>query len=784
MQIEITSGNNNRINWKVVNSEPVIERSLGEVSAGSSWPKLMRVTRACIHELCLTLAFVLLAVGSDAIGQNKRKPTVPESPDDVIRVSSNLVQTDVTVLDERGHFVNGLRREDFELRIDGKPQQISFFDRLLAGSVAEEAQLAATRRGSPAMKNTAIEEPLSDPGRIVFFYVDDLHLAVNSLVTARHLLLHYIEKDIGQNDEAAITSASGQIGFLQQVTDNKTVLEAAVERLKARPYLVRDFERPPMSEYQALAIERNNRDVIDYFVDELMKDLPSPPSIAAAQIGSLPRSRAEQQVRDRAHRILQQAAVVATSTLAGLESLVRSSAKLPGRKLVFLISDGFFLDNQNSDSLERLQQITSAAARSGVVIYSMDARGLVTGGADASSDVAGDPSGRLQRGSAGELVASQDTMNALANDTGGRSIFNSNALNAGLVKALEETSAYYLLAWRPETDEQKSEKFRRITVSIVGHPELKVRVRRGFFAAEPLALTKQAKVKEQSSAKNTADNGSENELRSAMAALFPERGLPLSLSLTYVNNPEKGAVLTVAVKVNANAPSLNTDEARQKAIVDLAGLVYNDEGKVGASFKDRLTIPALTAGPGNNRRNLIYNYPVTVPPGLYQVRVGARDQESGSVGTVQDWIEIPDISKRGLTLSSVIASERIVDQLAVHAATNGEAPPPLDQASLTVEHHFHRNSYLRFVVFLYSPAQADLKPDIAVQVQILRANQPVLTTSLRKVPTEGIADLTRLAYAAEISLEHLSPGRYVLLVTGIDRATKTTTSQRMRFEIL
>ena len=65
-------------------------------------------------------------------------------------------------------------------------------------------------------------------------------------------MTHFIDKEMNQNDEASITSASGQIGFLQQLTDQKAVLRAALERVKYRPYSVRDFDRPPMTEYQAL----------------------------------------------------------------------------------------------------------------------------------------------------------------------------------------------------------------------------------------------------------------------------------------------------------------------------------------------------------------------------------------------------------------------------------------------------------------------------------------------------------------------------------------------------
>ena len=737
-----------------------------------------------LKKLFLTVAVVLLALAPVTFGQNNQNPNPREQTEDVVRVNTDLVQTDVMVFDKQGRFVNGLKREDFELRIDGKPQSISFFDQVIAGSADEESQLAVARGASLAKTpRGGIPVPL-ERGRTIFFYADDLHLAPNNLVSARNVILHHIEREMGQNDEAAVTSASGQIGFLQQLTNNKIVLRAAVARLKARPYLVRDFERPPMTEYQALAIERNNRDVIDYFVDELIKDLPTLPAIAGSAGGR--RGRAEQQVRDRADTILQQAAAVTTNTLGGLESLVRSLSKLPGRKLVFFVSDGFFLDIKNSDSQQRLHHITSLAARSGVVIYSLDARRLVASMTDASSEVAADPSGRLQRIAAGELLESQDVMNALANDTGGRTIFNTNALDAGLAKVLKETSAYYLLAWRPEREEQKTDKFRRIEISIIGRPEVTVRFRRGFFDVEPPPGARQTKSADQKSAAASPEKAAEAKLRAAITALFPERDLPVSLSLTWIDTPEKRQTLTISLQVNGQAVSFNAEEGKQKAFVDIAGSVYDDEGKAGASFGDRLTISGPTTGAtSNGGRNLVYSYPVTIHPGLYQVRVGARDEKTGRIGSAQDWIEIPDISKNKIVLSSLIVSERTPASVIAPASSVAAADrrPPQDQVSVSVDHRFQRNSFLRFLVFIYTAARTDARPDITLQVQILRDDQPVITTSLRKVSTEGIPDLTRLPYAADVSLEHLLAGHYILQVTAIDRVSKTTALQHMRFEI-
>ena len=195
------------------------------------------------------------------------------------------------------------------------------------------------------------------------------------------------------------------------------------------------------------------------------------------------------------------------ATLNSLKALVKNSAGLPGRKLIFLISDGFLLDNKNSDSYDRLRQITAAAATSGVIIYSIDARGLTSGLPDSSSQQPFDPSGRLSRSTGGEQGALQDGLNALAVDTGGRAFFNSNALSPAVTTALKETSAYYLLAWRPENEEQRNQKPRRIEVSVNGRSDLVVRLRRSFGEVLPAESAALKKKENQASPKPPNPNG-------------------------------------------------------------------------------------------------------------------------------------------------------------------------------------------------------------------------------------------------------------------------------------
>src|SRR6187455_2874027 len=105
--------------------------------------------------------------------QAQTKPTPSPEQDDVIRVNTELVQTDVMVFDKKGHFVDGLKAEQFELKIDDKPQSISFFERVTS---AAQRGSAGTCQANAATDPASISTP-SVRGRTVIFFVDDLHLA-------------------------------------------------------------------------------------------------------------------------------------------------------------------------------------------------------------------------------------------------------------------------------------------------------------------------------------------------------------------------------------------------------------------------------------------------------------------------------------------------------------------------------------------------------------------------------------------------------------------------------
>lgn len=687
-------------------------------------------------------------------------PQNQKPQEEVVRVFTELVQTDVMVFDKQGRFINGLTKDNFELKIDGKPKEIQSFDLVKAGS-DEESQLAAARGGNTLTGKSVV--PL-DRGRTVFFYVDDFHLNLGGLTAARDVISSFVDKDMGQNDQAAIASATGQIGFLQQLTGNREVLHAALKRLTVRDYNSRDSDRPPMSEYQAVLVDRLDQDVFEFFISETIRLNPG-----------LTREMAGGIVRARASAILAQAGNYNMNMLIGLERLIRSAKELPGRKVVFFLSNGFYLENRHSESMSKLRDITSAAAKSGVVIYSMDTRGLVATLHDASEAANFDPTGRLSVSTMGELTASQDGLNALARDTGGRPLFNTNDLKKGLKPALTETSTYYLLAWKPDGESQKQKRFRNIEVNVIGRPDVVVRVRKGFFDVEPTNTTANKSAP-------PADNKTvAGKLRESIKAPYPQRDLPLLLGMNYLDIAGKGLILSTALQVPGEFLTFGPQpDGKIQAILDVAGAYFDERGQPRASFGERLvtTAPNLEAVK-EYRNDITYTYPAMLPAGIYQVRVAARDEKSGRTGGAHGWIQIPDLTKKSLEASSLLLGELVSETIA-----NVSSPPSIGPLRISANHRFHRESNLRFLIFVYNAQFAsDQKPDVAVQVQLVRDDQPVITTALRKIGTDGVTDLTRLPYAAEIQLNDMQSGRYVLHVTVIDRVAKQSISRESQFEI-
>ena len=702
--------------------------------------------------------------------QSPDTPRPSQSPDDVIRINTELVQTEVMVFDSRGRFVDGLRPDQFEITLSGVRQPVSFFERITSGSQAEARQLALGRRqGAEINKPKKIETRSADNGRVMFFFVDDLHLSSVSLMRARKTLQSFVDNQMNASDQVAIVSSSGQIGFLQQLTDNPIVLNTAIARLNYRQDPEAHTGKTQISDYMASQVlDSGNRELYAYLLESVKVEQQMGPGSRHGDHGLAASYSAAPYLRNRLRQINAQSSMTTADTLSVLQSLMDSSAALPGRKLVFFLSDGFIVNERRSGALEALRRLTRAANRSGVVVYTMDLRHApnLGSGTDASTNAYADLSGRRTGVLLGELTATQEPLKLIADETGGRAILNTAGIGEGILAAIRETADYYLLAWRPDVPFSGVEK-PRIAVTIKDRPELRVRLRNNLDATP---VSKMALPDKQTTPTKTASTKpADDPLVTTLSALYPDKRLPVSLAVGYLKTDAPDLTMKVSMQIDRRHLDLDGSGKPTKTEVDVVGVALDDRGQF-ASFKQLLSVPQESAA---EELAVVWSQQLQLKPGLYQVRVAVRERSSGRTGSATEWIQLPDTGTR-FGLSSLFLGERKEDSSA--GSTSGP-----QQISMDVDHRFARGSALRFQTYVYNPARGDSGPDVEIKTQVFRNRDQVMNVVNGKVPVTSGGP--RLPYWSEIGLSNLSPGQYILQVTATDRTNNRTASQRVNFSV-
>src|SRR5215470_16189905 len=401
----------------------------------------------------------------DAKQPDSQTPAQNQEP--TVRISTQLVQIDVTVTDKKGEHVEDLNEGDFELMVDGKKENITYF-RLVKlpepkapEPVAANAPKSVAPPPSTPMRTIAPERV----ARTIAFVVDDLGLSYESTYYARRAIKKFVDEQMQEGDLVGIIRTGKGLGALQQFTTDKRVLYAAIEKLTWNPY---------------------SRDMIPRFGTVDNDDTRS------------------QESRDAEARFEDfRETVFSAGTLGALNFVVRGLRELPGRKSAILISDGFSLFGRNRDNnfiLEQVRRLTDLANRSSVVIYSLDAKGLQTLFPTAADRI-GNPTGpqfaeRLSQMSQ-QNFDSQEGLTYLARETGGFAVLDNNDLNLGIRRALKDQQSYYLLGFDPE-DVKFDRKYHSIKLK-VNRPGLLARTRSGFIGyadkpKEPVPQTREAQI--------------------------------------------------------------------------------------------------------------------------------------------------------------------------------------------------------------------------------------------------------------------------------------------------
>jgi VWFA-related protein len=274
-------------------------------------------------------------------------------------LATELVQLDAVISDKSGKLITTLKKEDFEVLEDGKPQQLSFFAAENHTPIDDLKNIDLTKRGETLDKQGT--PSTIDSGRVILIVFDNLHMDASSTMRARQALLRFVDDNVLDGDRAAILTTAGGYGILQQLTGDKVVMKAAINRLTSgrTGNGSDDAQNPRITEYHAQLIQAGDRDVLDATIRATIKaehldGLPHPEQIAYGI------------VQGRVSRIMGLSRAYGLATLDTLQNAIKAMKSIKGRKMAVFVSDGFPV--LASELTSKITDITDAATRAGVVV--------------------------------------------------------------------------------------------------------------------------------------------------------------------------------------------------------------------------------------------------------------------------------------------------------------------------------------------------------------------------------------------------------------------------------
>ena len=705
-----------------------------------------------------------------------------DSDDEVVRITSNLVQFDAVVVDRQGRQVTDLRAEDFEVTLEGDKQQLTNFSYISNVPGPTEARPAEAKR--PADKNAPPVPPARlRPGQVrrtIALVVDDLGTSFESTHFVRQALKKYVDEQMQPDDLVAIIRTSAGMGALQQFTSDRRQLYAAIERVRWYP---------------------GGRSGVSAFAPLEAKPLPDMPSMGGDEEGDREQTQAGvDEFREE---------VFAVGTLGALNFIVKGLKELPGRKSVVLFSEGFVIFNRDDMSLsnrllEGMRRLTDLANRASVVIYTIDPRGLQTLGLTAADSTAGKTAQEIETElgeRASKLRETQDALRYLSQATGGFSVRNTNDLGGGVRRVLDDQKGFYLIGFRPSEktfDPVKGQRrFNRFEVK-VKRAGLRVRTRGGFYgftedeAARPMRRTRV------------------EQLVGALTSPFASGEVRLRLTSLFGGDAVQGSFLTSLMHIDMSKVKF-TEEADgwQKAAIDVIALIYGENGQIVDEINRTETVRAR----GTALRHLLEDglvYTMRVPvkkPGAYQLRVAVRDVATEKLGSASQFVEVPDLKKKRLALSGIVLegappasisapsgsaaatpTASASSPAAQSGASEGQANEP-DPSSNAAVRRFQQGMKVDYFVNIYNarldPASA--RPQLRTQMRLFRDSQLVFTG---RVNPFDPGQQTGAKYMAGSRLQlgsDLSPGEYVLQIIVTDPLVKgkySMATQWIDFEIV
>lgn len=695
---------------------------------------------------CVLACFLFFA--EIAIAQKKQEKA--EDKDQAVQLKAELVELRVVVTNKKGNLIDNLKREDFEVTEDGRPQDISFFSvERIEGSnkvaASPDAPVAPVTR--PSVENAT-------PGRTIVLFVDTLHLSVHSLIQVKKTLRQFVDEQITDQDLVAIITPYGNVGLLQQFVRDRRVLKYAIEKLSR-------FPKPDtfFTPYLASRVTSDDPEAIQVAIQILGSEEGYQPLTAES---------AKAYAVSRANQILAEGMNKRKATLLTLKAVAERLAQMPGQRLIVTMSDGFSLaDVGTGMDTADMQKVISRASRSGVIIYSIGAKGL---NAPSEYTAKAVPTGIgfsnfMSLSESDQQVA----MRALAAETGGEVYFNNNNLEVPLQKVLDNNRVYYALAYYPQSEKDKK-KFRKVSIKLRNYPDYEIRTQKGYALAEE--------------EKPIVAKTPREKLFHSMIQPLAVTSIPVTASADFLVQEGDDSQVTVQVHFDAKPLEFKEQDGKYRFNCEVAVVVFDPSAKIVDSFAEQVKGEMLSEHLEQAKQNgFRYSARLKLMPGLHQLRIGVRDLENELTGTAMAWVEVPDLKKGRMALSSLFLGrdQKSEEKEKVVGTSDIKNTGPKLVLGRSAFKSGER-AYYRFVAYNTSKND-ELSEGATVKIDIYSDEKAVFEGQWNPIASRTIRrDKTGVELGGEIVLA-LSPGIYELRVTVKGGKSKKIVQQIATIEI-
>jgi VWFA-related protein len=685
-----------------------------------------------------------MLAGTPLVGQSQQPVQQTDASGTfTMKVQTDIVLTNVVVRDKKtGEVVKGLKESDFTILENGKPQKIASFDyqNVDAAAVLKEN---ATVTGKATIGDLLNRNFAADPGalrdhRLIVMFFDLSSMQPEDIDRAVESAQDYVNKKMQPADLVALVSMATGLSMDQDFTSDKAALLKGLGKYNGT---------------EGTGFANGNEggnsggtadDASSFTADD-------------SEYNSLNTDR----------------------ELYAIRTIAKSLEQVDQRKSMLYFSGG--LTRQGIENQASMRAATNAAVKANLAIYSVDSRGL-----EAMPPVGNASKGSL-RGTAayngGAMQSnldanfgSQETLATLSSDTGGKAFFDSNDFAPAFQQIQHDTEAYYILGFH-SSNVARDGSYRHLTVKL-NRNDVKMDYRPGYYAPADFQHQK------------TEDR--EVALTQQLESDLPATDVAVYLQALYFRMEDNKFFVPVSLIVPGSQIHSVKNGDREKANIDVIGQVKNAQGIIVGNIRDNVKL-ALDAAQQVQRKNIQYSTGFTLAPGKYHLKFVVRENQTGAMGSFETDLQVPDLKKSPLKLSSIVLSSQRVPNAAKKAAS------PLVRDGVewipNVPHVFRQDQHLYFLYEVYDPAKqksAAAPPNspgltrreggpirVLTSIEFLSGGVKVYETALVEAKAINIPERGAVTFQFDVPLSQLKPGTYVCQVNVIDDAGGSFSFPRM-----